>query len=232
MRRTLILLGLLAALIAGWVAWRGGSAPARPGEAAAPSISKEPAVYATRTFDPAAPPPDMPPLRPGDYAQCDSNFVSDARITGQSRRIDPTHETVTVSKVHVTLKLNITVWLPGDASQQVIDHEQGHREISEFYYQNAEKLAERISASYIGRQIEVSGAELNAEADKQLQNVAAEITAEYGRQLNTEPTQLLFDSITDHGRNGVVAKEAVDHALKNVSVEFAQPVASQQSDAH
>jgi len=229
LRRIFFLFLLLAVVIAAWMHWRGTS-PSDSRETLAPAVDKAPVNYATRTFDPAAPPPDMPPLRPGDYAQCDSNFVSDARITGQTRRTGLSQGTVTISQVHVTLKLNITVWLPADASQQVVDHEQGHRQISEFYYQNAEKLAARISASYIGRQIEVAGADLNAEADKELHNVASEITAEYGRELNTEPTQLLFDSITDHGRNGVVAKDAVDHALKNVSVEFTPPAASEQSN--
>lgn len=231
LRRIFFLFLLLAVGVTAWMYW-GSASPSHSRETLGPIVNKEPVNYATRTFDAAAPPPEMPPLRPGDYAQCDSNFVSDARITGETRRTDPSHGTVTISQVHVTLKLNITVWLPGDASQQVVDHEQGHRQISEFYYQNAEKLAERISASYIGRQIEVTGADLNADADKQLHNVASEITAEYGRELNTEPTQLLFDSITDHGRNGVVAKDAVDHALKNVSVEFAPPAASEQPDPH
>ena len=36
-------------------------------------------------------------------------------------------------------------------------------------------------------------------------------------------TQLLYDSITDHSRNEVVVKDAVDHAIKNVSIESAQP---------
>jgi hypothetical protein len=30
---------------------------------------------------------------------------------------------------------------------------------------------------------------------------------------------LLYDGITDHGRNEVVVKDAVAHALKNVSIE-------------
>src|SRR5260370_41375724 len=31
-----------------------------------------------RTFDPAAPPADMPPLSTGESAECESNFVSNA----------------------------------------------------------------------------------------------------------------------------------------------------------
>jgi hypothetical protein len=38
-------------------------------------------------------------------------------------------------------------------------------------------------------------------------------------ELNPEPTQLLYDTITDHGRNEVVVRDAVAHALKNVTIE-------------
>jgi phage-related minor tail protein len=74
----------------------------------------------------------------------------------------------------------------------------------------------------MGRPIEISGADLEAESHKALEQAASEITAEYNRELNTEPAQLLYDSITDHSRNEVVSTEAVSHALKNVSVEFQQ----------
>jgi hypothetical protein len=53
--------------------------------------------------------------------------------------------------------------------------------------------------------------------------MGAEITAEYDRELNPEPTQLLYDSITDHSRNEVAVQDAVDHALKNASIESAPP---------
>jgi hypothetical protein len=60
---------------------------------------------------------------------------------------------------------------------------------------------------------------LPAESSKALQKLATDITDEYGRELNPEPAQLLYDSITDHGRNDVVVKNAVDHALKNAAIE-------------
>jgi len=56
-----------------------------------------------------------------------------------------------------------------------------------------------------------------------LAQTATEITEEYNKELNPEPAQLLYDTITDHSRNEVVVKDAVAHALKNVSVESRQP---------
>jgi len=186
-------------------------------------INKEPVFFASHTFDPAAPPSEMPPLAPGEAAECDSNFLAKTSVRGQPRRSDGTHATITITQVIVRLELQINIWLPIEAAQVVTEHEQGHRQISEHYYQTADKLAERIAGTYIGKRIDVTGTDLDAETNKMLLEVANEITNEYTKEINSTRTQLLYDDITDHARNGVVAKDAVDHALKNAAVEATQP---------
>jgi hypothetical protein len=109
--------------------------------------------------------------------------------------------------------------LTANVNPRVMEHENGHRQISEHYYETADKVAERIGSTYLGRQIEISGADLNAETSKQLQQMAAEITADYGKQLNPEPAQQLYDSITDHSRNEVSVQDAVTHSINNAAVE-------------
>jgi hypothetical protein len=188
-------------------------------EASVPAIIKQPVVFANHTFDPASPPPDMPPLAPGEAAECDSNFLSGASVRGQSRRTDATHATLTITQITVTLRLNISIWVPNGASPQLIEHEEGHRQISEHYYETADKLAERIAATYMGRRVEIPGTDVGIEANKALQDMAAEITAEYNKELNPGPAQLLYDSITDHGRSDVIVKDAVAHALNNAMIE-------------
>ena len=210
---------LVGVLLFGWLAWRGFSSRRPLGEVPAPAtvpiIDKQPVVFASRTFDSAAPPADMPPLSSGESAECDSQFLSSASVRGESRPTDATHATVTITQIKVTLQLNINIWVPTGVTQHVIEHEDGHRQVSEFYYQTADKLAERISAPYMGKQVEIAGTDLGAESSKILQQMATEITAEYNKELNPGPAQLLYDSITDHGRNEVVVKDAVAHALKN-----------------
>jgi hypothetical protein len=210
---------LLGVLLFGWLAWRGFSSRQPLGEVPVPSpvpiIDKQPVIFASRTFDPASPPADMPPLSSGESAECDSQFLSSASVRGESRPTDATHATVTITQVKVTLQLNINIWVPIGVTQHVIEHEDGHRQVSEYYYQTADKLAERIAAPYMGKQIEITGTDLSAESSKMLQQMAAAITDEYNKELNPGPAQLLYDSITDHGRNEVVVKDAVAHALKN-----------------
>jgi hypothetical protein len=213
---------LLGGILFGCHTSRDSSSTRQPREAAV-LIQKEPVVFASRTFDPAAPPADMPPLPPGESAECDSDFLSRASVRGQPQRTDATHATLTITQVIVTLQLRLNIWLPAGATQILAEHEDGHRQIAEYYYQTADKLVEQIASTYIGKRLEVTGADLDAESAKMLQLVATDITNEYNRQLNSNPTQLLYDNITDHSRNGVIAKDAVEHALKNAAIEATQP---------
>jgi hypothetical protein len=214
---------LLGVFILGWFSWREISSRRQLREAPVVTVNKQPIALARHTFDPAAPPADMPPLAPGESAECDSNFLSSASVRGETRKMDDTHATVSVTGVKVTLQLNINIWLPAGAAQNMIEHEDGHRQISEYSYQTADNLAERIATGYIGKQVEITGTDLDAESSKALQQLASDITEEYNKELSPGPTQRLYDAITDHSRNGVVAKDAVDHAIKNTAVESAQP---------
>jgi hypothetical protein len=222
-RGFIVLCLLLGVLLFGWFIWRGFSSRQQPSEALAPAITKQPVAIDNRTFDPAAPPADMPPLSSGESAECDSHFLSSASVRGEPRQTDATHATVTITQIKVALQLHINIWVPTGATQHLIEHEDGHRQVSEFYYQTADKLAERIASAYMGKQVDISGSDLSAESSKMLHQMATEITDEYNKELNPAPAQLLYDSITDHGRNEVVVKDAVVHALKNAAIESTPP---------
>ncbi|HKV61611.1 MAG TPA: hypothetical protein VJO16_06845 [Candidatus Acidoferrum sp.] len=223
MRRLIVICVLVGVLFLGWLAWRESSSRQQPKEASAPTIIKQPVAFASRTFDPSAPPANMPPLSTGETAECDSEFLSSASIHGEPRQTDATHATVTITQVKMTLQLNVNIWVPTGVTKHVIEHEEGHRQISEYYYQTADNVAERIAATYLGKQVEITGMDLSAESTRMLQQMAADITDEYKKQLNPGPTQLLYDDITDHGRNEVVVKDAVAHALKNTTIESPSP---------
>jgi hypothetical protein len=224
LRRLIVFCVLMGVLIVGWLRWRELSSPRKDPGTSGVTIDKQPVTLANRTFDPGNPPEDMPPLASGENAACDSNFLSKADVGGEARQTDATHATVTITHVKVTLQLNITIWLPADPSQHVIEHEEGHRQISEYYYQTADKLAERIAATYMGKQVVISRADLNAQLGKFLEQSGTDITSQYNNELNPEPTQLRYDTITDHARNQVNARDAVAEALKDVAIASAHPV--------
>jgi hypothetical protein len=218
-RSIFVLLGSLVFAAAGC----GGSSLWKHGEPSGISIDKQPVNFVSRTFNPASPPSDMPSLSLGEEAECDSDFLSDASVGGQTQKTDATHAFVTITQIKVSLQLNVTIWTPTNVSPHVIEHEEGHRQIAEHYYETAGEIARRIASEYTGEKVEVTGTDLSAESSKLLRRVATEITDKYNSALNPEPTQLLYDSITDHGRNEVVVKDAVASAIKNVVLESPQP---------
>jgi hypothetical protein len=226
LRPLLVLCALLGVLAFSWLRWGDFSSQHQLREPPVPTIEKQPVIFASRTFDPAAPPADMPPLAPGENAECTSDFASNASVAGKSRRTDATHATLTITQIKMTLQLNITIWVPAGVTPHVIEHEEGHRQISEYYYQTADKVAERVAATYMGKQVEVTGADLDAESSKMLQQMAAEITDEYNKELDPDPTQLLYDAITDHSRNEVVVQDAIAAAIANNPIAAAQPAAN------
>jgi hypothetical protein len=223
LRRLIVLCVLLGGLIFGWLWWRDRSSLRKSKETPGATVNKQPVTFANRTFDPASRSADMPPLAEGEEAECDSNFGSNASVGGQAQQTDATHALVTITQIAVTLQLNITIWVPTNVTQHVMEHEEGHRQISEYYYQTAGELAQRIAATYMGERVEVTGSDLSAESNKLFQQVATAITDEYNKGLNPEPTQLRYDSITDHGRNEVAVKEGVAAAIKNMTAASPQP---------
>ena len=213
-----LLVGLLA------LGWTGSFGPRRTSTGAATAgltINKQPVYFVKRAFNPAAPPADMPPLAPGEDAECSSAFAANASVEGVAQPWDANHATVTIRHVVMTLELKITIWAPLNSTTQVLDHEEGHRQISGYYYQSADKVAERIAATYVGQHLNISGPDLAAASQEALRKIAGDIDEQYNRALNPKPAQVLYDSITDHGRNKVVAKDAAAQALKNAEVETA-----------
>ena len=117
-------------------------------------IVKMPAQISTRYFDPNSPLSDRPPLTGPEEALCVGDFLSDASVGGQVMQIDATHAKARISRIKVTLQLNITTWLPKNPQKWTVEHEEGHRQISEYYYRNAEVVARRIAEPYFGRTID------------------------------------------------------------------------------
>ena len=207
------LLGVLFITALVWW-WRVSSSTKPDAAALKAQIDKRAVMVARHTFDPAAQPADMPPLVAPETAECDTDFVSNASVLARSKKLDMTHAEVTVTGVKVTLELKINIWVPEGATQQVIEHEEGHRQISEYSYHDADKVAEQIAAEHIGEKVSVSGSDLDAEINTALQKIGAEITAEYNRKLNPNAVQQRYDDITDHSRYDIAASDAVARVLK------------------
>ena len=177
-------------------------------------IVKMPAQVGARYFDPKRPPRDRPPLTGPEEAVCAGDFLSDASVGAQAVQTDATHAKATINRIKVTIQLDITVWLPNNPQKWTVEHEEGHRQISEYYYQNAEPIARRVAESYLGKTIDISGRDLRKALSAAVGKIAEEITNEYNRQMPVETTQARYDEITEHSRKDIPVPDAVAQALK------------------
>jgi hypothetical protein len=186
-------------------------------------IVKMPAQIDTRYFDPKNPPRDRPPLRGPEEAVCAGNFLFDASVGGQTMQTDATHAKARITRITVTLQLNITTWLPNNPQQWIVEHAEGHRKILEYYYRNAEVIARRIAEPYLGKTIDLSGADLRNALSAAIDKIKEDITNEYKRQMPVETTQDRYDTITEQSRNNIPVPDAVAQALKETYPEPAMP---------
>ena len=203
MRWWILMMGLLAV-----------GTPVVHADQAQVEVVKMPAQVGTRYFDPKRPPRDRPPLTGPEEAVCAGDFLSDASVGAQAQMTDATHAKATINRVKVTLQLNITVWLPNNPQKWTVEHEEGHRQISEYYYRNAEVIARRVAEPYIGKTVDIGGPNLRRALSAAVGKIAEEITSEYNRQMPVETTQDRFDTITEHSRKEIPVPDAVAQALK------------------
>jgi hypothetical protein len=186
-------------------------------------IVKMPPQIGTRSFDPTRPPPDRPPLTGPEEAVYAGDFLSNASVGGQVRQIDATHAKARINRITVTLQLNITTWLPNNPEKRIVEHAEGHRQITEYYYRNAEVIARRIAEPYLGKTIDLSGADWRNALSAAIDKIKADITNEYKRQMPVDITQNRYDTITEQSRNNIPVPDAVAQALKDTYPEPAKP---------
>lgn len=184
-------------------------------------INQRPATVQVRTFDPADPPPEMPPLKGDEAAVTASVFGIGSRFEVEilhDSQSGGTHRAeVKIDSVSATLTLTITIWVPHGVSRAVMAHEQGHRRISEQFYKDAEKLTRDVAGRYIGRKSVGEGRDSTAAAQAALNVAIKEFAQDYLRVIEVPAARVndIFDAITDHGRNaGITEDQAIQRAME------------------
>ena len=185
------------------------------------TIQHEPPDVQTKTFDPKNPPPEMPPLKPGEAAVTESSFSCQTMIgvliTSQAQTGAGTcRATVKVTSVTTTLRLGIIIWLPERGARKLTAHEEGHRIIDERYYAGAKDVAEQLSRDMIGKLFTAEGSDCDAAAQAAIKNAGNQLCGEYmaAVQYPAARAQVLYDQFTDHGRNKLGEKQAIELAMK------------------
>lgn len=159
------------------------------------------------TFDPRNPPPDMPPLHPGEAALCQFNFNCAVKLRYQT--VDeaspgaPAQVAAHIRQVRVTLTLHNRIYLPRGAPPKIRVHEEGHRIINERVYEDAEKIAHAAAMEVLTQTWRGSGesreAAAKAATDKAVQALCDTYLA--GTANRAHRVGEIYDELTSHGRN-------------------------------
>lgn len=193
--------------------------------------TRKPVVVVRKTFDPAHMPNPRPPVDTNESGVCVSDSVWDMTYESRTRgrrKTDTGYEaTVEILSGHLTVSLNITIWLPNNAAPWLKEHEEGHRQISEKVYASAEKAADSALQLCVGHTFTGTGPS-PAEAEKDAKTQATRAAMDdYNAHVCAvwQRVNDIYDDLTNHGGNsmpGVARRVEVADAIRDAFTQYAQ----------
>ncbi|HEY1629534.1 MAG TPA: hypothetical protein VGF52_06725 [Tepidisphaeraceae bacterium] len=186
------------------------------------TITRSQAVIEHRVFDPNNPPADMPKLAGDEAALTESYFSANSSVGGsvvdQQKTDNGCRTSIKVDTVQMTLRLRVTVWLPTNAVPKIVNHEEGHRAIAEYFYRDADAAARRVAEELIGQTISGSGSDCDAAGQNATKQAAQILGARYMGAVDVPcgKAQELYDQITEHGTNAVKEEKAIKQAIQGI----------------
>lgn len=179
------------------------------------TVKKNPPKITRQSFDPKRPSPRMPKLTPPESGVCHFEFVADAGLGTFTDQIDATTVEVEVDSVDFVLDLQIDVWAMNGAPKKLVAHEEGHRQICEYYYKDAEKIAQRLGREMIGRKARGSGATKQKATDEAMHKLLGELNLAYMNEtrVRCSACQKRYDKITNHSLLPIPESDAIAQAL-------------------
>jgi hypothetical protein len=178
-----------------------------------------------KTFDPQHLPDPPPPVEKGEAAVTVYGFGVETALQytyGEAPRgggggSGPGKMDFRMERVTLKLSMTITVWLPEGANEQLKAHEEGHRQIAEIFYADAEKAARKVAARAAGKSVSGEGKDIPTAGRAAVEKVNKSLCNDFLKAVADpcQRAQEAFDRMTDHGRKGTpTAKEAVALSVK------------------
>lgn len=191
--------------------------------ASRPRVAVEiaPAKIERRTFDPANPPAEMPKLTPPEVGTCVYRFGCSTEMQAEGASSRGRLKPGRVTEVVLQASLEVTLWTPRGGPAKILAHEEAHREIAEFYYDNAEAIGRELARRTIGTQLKTRTKKaMEAELDALQKGVIREFLSETATRCDY--AQARFDAITAHSMNPISESAAMARAIAAEESAYAQ----------
>lgn len=185
-------------------------------------IQKAPPEIKTQYFDKGMRPPESSPPEHNDCANTHWHYGFIPKVAfdlvQRERVADGEIVLIKIKKVDLKLNLQITMWLPEKASEDVIAHEKGHAAICLDAYKSAETYARAAAEPFVGKQIRAHGSNFEATINRALTDVNQEMARKYREETveRANITGALYDKITltDH------AASKVEQKITDAEIEY------------
>jgi hypothetical protein len=195
---------------------------ATPAFAQVVSVTKAPLKPERKTFDPDNLPDPKPPLKHHEVAACEYSFKMEGSIAPipnapKAGAGGGFAATIRVHRVQVKLSMPMTIWLPKNVDDHVKAHEEGHKQIAETFYKDADKTARQLANQMIGKAYEGKGATQQEALGDAVRVAYEELWVKYEAAVNTpcDRVQEIYDQITENSRNkDIPSPKAVQMALE------------------
>lgn len=187
--------------------------------AAPVAIEIAPARIERRTFDPRHPPAEMPKLTPPEVGTCVYQFACSTEAQAEGSRLS--HKPARVTEIVLRATLTVTLWTPAGGPAKILAHEEGHREICEYYYDQAGEIGRRLAQRGLGLTLQArTKPAMTAELDRLQKSVIHEFLEETATRCDF--AQARFDAITEHSMNPIAENVAMVRAIAAEEAVYAR----------
>lgn len=194
---------------------------------AAVTVTKNPPSVEEREFvNRTKLPPDIRRAVQAHQAWADSQFllrpeIKDA-LQDQQKVLRRVRATFRIESVAVALDMKTTLWLPPQASKKLRDHEEGHRRISERFYETAEAKARQAAEKLVGVVYPGEGHTLEEARQAALESAGRDLVQTHFAQTQWASGRVheLYDKLTRHSTNTDLSEEeAIRRAFEQYEQE-------------
>jgi hypothetical protein len=168
-------------------------------------------------------PSQKPALLISNVATCQHSYQCQVDFDVRSEQAavgEPVHFYIT--KARFSLDMSCNIIQPESPYQFITLHEEGRRQVYEYFYRLGPQLAKRLGESVIGEEFTSREAGFENEKARALGETAARLRIQYLARLGSvaREADLYFEKLTDYGRNNLNQNQAAQEAAEMFGKDF------------
>jgi hypothetical protein len=206
-----------SALLARCAAVAALAAVAADGAGAQPAVrvTREPPVVTRTEVDVLRRPPNVPVFGPYESGQCNSTFEIQTSIGYTVEPAGRRTLRLVPTSIEAVTRLKLDIFTLAGGPPKLYAHEEAHRQISEYYYEDAAVIARSLGTSLIGKAVIGTGATRAAAEKSAFDELVSGYNEAYFARTRARAyaANERFDEITDHGRHPIEEADAIARAI-------------------